>query len=132
MLAPDTNVLVRLLVDDDPAQSARARQLFEREQTWIGKTIILETYWVLTSVYGFGDDRILAALERLVGLPNVFVEDAHVLADAIALARDGVQFADALHVAAMPDSCRAFATFDRTLARRMKRSRSARGIVHLA
>ena len=47
MRAIDTNVLVRLLVNDDEAQGARARAAFEAEDIWIGKAVLLETFWVL-------------------------------------------------------------------------------------
>ena len=47
MVAVDTNVLVRLLTGDEPAQSARARAIFERETVLLAKTVILESEWVL-------------------------------------------------------------------------------------
>lgn len=47
MIAIDTNVLVRLLVADDPAQSSRARALLETQDVWIGPTVLLEAAWVL-------------------------------------------------------------------------------------
>ena len=47
MIAVDTNVLVRLLTGDEPEQAAAARRLFASEAIWIGKTVLLETGWVL-------------------------------------------------------------------------------------
>jgi predicted nucleic-acid-binding protein len=47
--APDTNVLVRLLVVDDPAQTARASSMFEQGDILILKTVLLEAEWVLRS-----------------------------------------------------------------------------------
>ena len=52
MLAVDTNVVVRLLVNDDPRQGALARRLFELDEIFIGVTVLLESAWVLESVYG--------------------------------------------------------------------------------
>ena len=49
MLSVDTNVVVRLLVNDDPQQGERARKLFDSDQIWIGVTVLLESAWVLES-----------------------------------------------------------------------------------
>jgi predicted nucleic-acid-binding protein len=43
LVAVDTNVVVRLLVNDDAAQAGRARALFEREQVFVSPTVLLET-----------------------------------------------------------------------------------------
>ena len=40
MLAVDTNVVVRLLTGDNPAQAARARAIFQRETVFVVKTVI--------------------------------------------------------------------------------------------
>ncbi len=75
MIAVDTNVLVRLLTEDDPKQAAQARSLFIAEVIWISKTVLLEKQWVLHSLYGFQDSAITEAFSRLIGLRNVRVED---------------------------------------------------------
>jgi predicted nucleic-acid-binding protein len=49
VIAPDTNVLVRLLIVDDAAQSARARSIFEQGDILILKTVLLEAEWMLRS-----------------------------------------------------------------------------------
>ena len=51
MIAADTNVLVRLVTDDEPRQTAQARQLFETETIFLAKTVLLETEWVLRRLY---------------------------------------------------------------------------------
>jgi predicted nucleic-acid-binding protein len=118
--AIDTNVLVRLLVNDDEAQGSRARAIFEVEEIWIGKTVLLETFWVLRSVYGFEDTAIARAIEGAFGLPRVRVEDSERVKLALAAVADGIDIADALHVATTPGDAQAFATFDKDLARRCK------------
>jgi predicted nucleic acid-binding protein len=120
VIAIDTNVLVRLLVNDDEAQGSRARGVFETEEIWIGKTVLLETFWVLRSVYDLEDSAIAHAIERALGLPGVQVEGSERVKLALAAAADGIDIADALHVATMPADVRAFATFDRGLARRCR------------
>jgi predicted nucleic-acid-binding protein len=120
VIAIDTNVLVRFLVNDDEAQGSRARAVFETEEIWVGKTVLLETFWVLRSVYEFDDVSIARAIEGAFGLPKVHVEDSDRVKLALTVVADRVDIADALHVATAPSEARAFATFDRNLARRGK------------
>jgi len=61
MKALDTNVVVRFLVCDDAAMTARARKVFERardtgepgEPVLISSLVLLETLWVLHFGYRF-------------------------------------------------------------------------------
>lgn len=115
MIAVDTNVVVRLLVRDSPAQSARAAELFRKQTVYIAKTVLLETEWVLRRAYRQDAKAVTRALRALAGLPTVEIEDARAVADALDAADRGVDFADALHVASTPAG--KFVTFDRQLAR---------------
>jgi len=121
MTAVDTNVLIRLLTGDDPAQQAAARSLFETEQIWIARTVLLETAWVLRSLYGFREPAIGSALTSLLGLRNVHVEEALAVASALALTGQGVEMADAFHLTSRPDGA-AFVTFDQSLVRKATRA----------
>lgn len=117
MLAVDTNVVVRLLVGDDARQLGQARQLLETNDIWISVTVLLETAWVLTTVYEIDEAEAVDAIRRLLGLPNVRVEDpANVAAAMDASAAVGLELADAMHLYRVPDGA-GFATFDRALAR---------------
>jgi predicted nucleic-acid-binding protein len=109
--------LVRLLTGDEPAQTVRARAIFEREAVLLAKTVILESEWVLRRLYRFGSDRIADAFVALIALPDLVCEDAAAVADAIQWMRDGLDFADALHLASARPAGR-FATFDDKLAKR--------------
>ncbi len=119
MRAIDTNVLVRFLTGDDPEQSRRARAIVETGEVYVSTTVLLETEWVLSSAYDFEAARILAAFEAFAGLPGVAIEDADLLALAIALGREGLDFADALHLG-RAQGCEAFVTFDRKLVKGAK------------
>jgi predicted nucleic-acid-binding protein len=116
VIAVDTNVVVRLLTGDEPAQAARARAIFEREAVLLAKTVMLESEWVLRRIYRFGADRIADAFAALIALPDLVCEDADVVAAAIQWMRDGMDFADALHLASARLAGR-FATFDEKLAK---------------
>ncbi|MCJ7797317.1 MAG: PIN domain-containing protein, partial [Thermoleophilia bacterium] len=67
MIAVDTTVLVRLLVRDDDVQAGRAAALFEQNEIFVCKTVLLETEWVLRFSYGLDGATILAALKGVVG-----------------------------------------------------------------
>ena len=117
MIAADTNVVVRLLTGDDPAQSQRARALFAAGTIFLPKTVILESEWVLRRLYRIGRMQTFDALAGLVALPNVRCEDERAVMDALARARQGLDFADALHLASA-QTVERFATFDDDLIKR--------------
>lgn len=117
MIAVDTNVLVRLLVGDDLAQRDRAAALFAHaEAIFIAKTVLLESAWVLQSAYAFPRKDVGKALKKLAGLPNVIVEDAERVAQALNHADYGLDVADALHMASS-SGAETFYTFDQRLIR---------------
>jgi predicted nucleic-acid-binding protein len=121
MIAVDTNVLVRLLTGDDAVQAAAAKSLLATEPIWIAKTVLLETRWVLRSLYGFDESAIHDAFGKLLGLKNVHAEDEPGVAAALALAAQGIEFADALHLSSRPPGAE-FVSFDRPFVRRAKRA----------
>lgn len=113
MISIDTNILVRLFTADDKKQADKAKQLFKKEQIYVTKTVILETEWVLRYAYGFSPDAIAITFTKLLGQGNVAVEDAHHIAVAISMLRNGMDFADALHLAC--SQSHTFVTFDKKL-----------------
>lgn len=119
MIAADTNVIVRFLTKDDPAQSARAASLLSNRLVWISKTVVLETAWVLLNLYGFTAIEVNQALKDFAGLRNVRMEDPLQVAKAFEWAALGIDLADALHLASSAGANR-FLTFDRKFARRAK------------
>mgnify|MGYP003701081929 CR=1 FL=1 len=116
MIAVDTNVVVRLLTEDDPKQAAAARSLFAAGPIWIAKTVLLETGWVLRSVYGFDDGVIRDAFRKLLGLKNVHTEDKPSMMAALALTVHGIELADAIHISSRARGA-SFVSFDQTLVR---------------
>ena len=116
MVAVDSNVLVRFLVRDDARQAARAASLIQANEIWVSKTVILETEWVLRSLYGFSPGSLAGALRALCGLPAIFLEDEPAVAKALDWFKEGLDFANALHLASTGNA-RRFATFDRRLAK---------------
>ena len=121
MLAVDTNVIVRYLTNDHPRQSPRARNLVDGQDVWVLTTVLLETEWVLRSVYRYTLTQVAIALRKFAGLPHVTVENAALAAQALNWAEQGMDFADALHLGAA-DHCEAFATFDTDFVKAAKKT----------
>jgi predicted nucleic-acid-binding protein len=76
--------------------------------------VLLEAEWVLRRLYRLDHAAIVDALDALISLPNVRCEDEPVVRQALAWRRAGLDFADALHLAAS-HTVERFATFDRAL-----------------
>lgn len=117
MRAIDTNVVVRLLVADDADQAEAARQIVLGGETFLGVSVVLETEWVLRAGYDFTAPQIGDALRALGGLPGLTMEEPEQVAMALEGLEQGMDFADALHLA-RSGHCREFVTFDRKLAKR--------------
>ncbi|MBM4207028.1 MAG: type II toxin-antitoxin system VapC family toxin [Gammaproteobacteria bacterium] len=116
MIAVDTNVVVRLLTKDDAAQFQKSYQLFDNNDVFITDSVILETEWVLRFAYGFDGKQISTAFNQLLGLPNVNVTQPALLAQAIAWHEEGLDFADAFHLA-YNQYCKIFYTFDQKMSK---------------
>jgi predicted nucleic-acid-binding protein len=111
MIAVDTNLLVRILTNDDPNQARRALKILNTDDIFIPKTVLLETEWVLRHAYEIDRSNILTGFQKLLGLPNVNVEDPDTIYQAISWYESKFDFADALHLASSK-RCASFATFD--------------------
>ena len=120
MIAVDTNVVVRYLVEDDVAQTDRAEVVLRSGAVLVPKTVILETAWVLRTRYRFDRGAIAGGLGRLFGLPGVTVEQPEAVARALELYEQGFDLGDALHLASSRRAD-AFATFDHALRRKARR-----------
>ena len=114
MRAIDTNVLVRFLTRDDPDQWAKAQALIEGGDIFVATTVLLETERVLRSGYAYARADIVNALRTFAGLPGVTLEAPEVAAQALAWMQSGMDFADALHLAACR-RCDSFYSFDSRL-----------------
>ena len=105
MPALDTNVLVRYVVEDDPAQLATARLLIRRcvnegLALFVPVTVMLELEWVLRSSFGFTKGDVLVTLSSLFSAAELTFESERALEVALQLFREGTaDFADCLHVA---------------------------------
>ena len=117
MISVDTNLLVRVLTNDDPTQARRAAKILQSDEIFIPKTVILETQWVLNYAYAIHKVDILSGFKKLLGLPNVYPEDSETITQAIFWNEQGFDFADALHLASSRGLDK-FATFDAAFAKK--------------
>ena len=119
MLGIDTNVLVRLLVSDDPAQTRRARSLIEKaladdEPVLISTLVVLETEWVLRSRYAFDRAGVHGLFRRMLQARELSFEDEEGIEEALFnWETSSCGFADRLIAAHHRRiGCRTTATFD--------------------
>ncbi|PIG93952.1 type II toxin-antitoxin system VapC family toxin [Gloeocapsopsis sp. IPPAS B-1203] len=119
MIAVDTNIVVRLLTQDDEQQYNKSLQLFQEQDIFIPDTVLLETEWVLRFAYSFKPSEICQAFRNLLGLPNVQLRNASLVAQALQWHENGLDFADALHLS-QSKSCSIIYTFDTKFANRAK------------
>jgi predicted nucleic-acid-binding protein len=120
MIAVDTNLLVRILTNDDPIQARRAVKILNSGVIFIPKTVLLETEWVLRHAYEIGRSNIIIGFQKLLGLPNVNVEDPDSIYQAISWYENNFDFADALHLASSR-RCTSFATYDSSLIKKSQK-----------
>jgi predicted nucleic-acid-binding protein len=122
VIAFDTDVLVRVLLGDDPAQTAAAEAAFRAHAAgagvYVARIVIAELAWVFRAGYRLEREQIHERLWSLVRTRGVFVEGV----DAVLLALEryaagGADVSDLLILlGAAEDGARALLTFDRTLA----------------
>lgn len=122
MVALDTNVLVRLLAGDDPAQTKKSERAFlthaNGDGVFVSLVVLAEVAWVLRAAYRWDRVTIHGRLSRLVRTRGVAVEELELVETALASFRRGAaDLADYLilgkaHAAGAP-----LLTFDRRLAR---------------
>lgn len=131
MTAVDTNVVVRLLTNDEPRQARRTAAVFAGERVWLSRTVLLESEWVLRHAYGIEGAVIVAAFRKLLGLVGATTEHPEVVEQALSWFEGGMDFADALHLAAArAERVDRFVTFDSRLVKHAAR-RGVGEVVHL-
>jgi predicted nucleic-acid-binding protein len=118
--AVDTNILTRFYLRDDAAQGRIAAGVLSAGDVFIPKTVILELEWVLRYVADQPQSKVIECLAHLIALPGITLEDRDEIEAALSYCRKGIDFADALHLAASK-ACSEVLTFDdRGYARRAR------------
>jgi predicted nucleic-acid-binding protein len=121
MIALDTNILARFLLNDDPEQFRVARDLLAQPGPYTAPpTVMLELAWVL-KVNGCSREDMARGLRSLMGLPNFIPHERDALLYALRWFETGMDFGDSLHLA-LSASDESLITFDRDFASRAVRA----------
>ena len=121
MIALDTNILARYLLDDEPTQTRAARRLLAdaKAEYWIPVTVVLELAWVLRK-----SDApravVMGRLRDLLSLRNVRAQNADLVFQALRWSAQGMDLADALHLV-LSGKAERFATFDEALVKQARK-----------
>ena len=83
MRAVDTNVLVRLVTQDDKSQVTAAKAFIARG-AWVSHLVLVETMWVLNSVYDIEPKGIATAVDMLLNHNELSIQEPEVVAAALA------------------------------------------------
>ena len=87
IISLDTNVLLRYILLDDEDQSPIADDLIDNlsqeRQAYLGREVILELAWVLSTRYKFDRSQIARVISNLVHAAEFIVEDSSSIDDAI-------------------------------------------------
>lgn len=117
MIGLDTNILARYYIhhvlDDATAQQAEiARRLIESEQPLlVAKTVLLEFEWLLRGYYKYPKTAVQQVFDHLFSIPNLIIESRNQVETAVGWTREGMDFADALHLVSY-EGCPTMASFD--------------------
>ncbi|MCY4581008.1 MAG: type II toxin-antitoxin system VapC family toxin [Chloroflexi bacterium] len=123
MIAVDTNVLIRYITQDVPAQAAIAERLLDSLTNdgpgFVGREVAIEIVWVLERSYGFSRTQVAEVLTTLIGAENLIVESDEDVARATFLYEQSQgDFSDlVILMASERAGCESLYTFDRRFAR---------------
>ena len=104
MIAFDTNLLVRIAVNDDLKQAELAEQLLDLNEVFVSRTVLLETEWVLRSVYKKSRTEIAKYFENALMTKNFMMENSIEVSYALEWYKLGADFADAMHLCVCGES----------------------------
>lgn len=125
MIGVDTNVLLRLVVDDEPQQIRAARAFFAQrtsdEPAYIGLVVMAEFTWLLRKRYGYSKDQISDTVLGLLESVDLVIERPDLIEEAAIRSRQPkVDFADILVARlALERGCVTTVTFDKDAAKRV-------------
>jgi predicted nucleic-acid-binding protein len=122
MIATDTNVLLRALVDDPgaPAQCQRARTaLANAGRVFVAQIVQIELVWVLRRAYSFSPSQILMVLRTLANHAAIELQFRDAFENSINNYAAGIDFADSLLAFEAARHAAKLLTFDKKLAKHL-------------
>ena len=123
MISLDTNVLVRIFVDDaeQPGQCIRARQIVSEYKTvYVSQVVQVETVWVLSRAYGFSRKEIGLVLENLLNNQSFRLENEIIFTAAAPLySTSNIDFSDAVILQTSAQEKLELLSFDKKLQKQL-------------
>jgi predicted nucleic-acid-binding protein len=119
MRAVDTNVLVRLIIRDDPVQT-KAAEMFIEGGAWVSLLALAETVWVLAGIYRFSPYELAKSIGMLLEERKTILQESESVAAALELFREkpGLGFSDCLIIELARNAGHLpLGTFDKNLAK---------------
>lgn len=103
MIALDTNAIVRVLIEDDEIQAKKVQTVIKNAELngrriLILTEVLIETVWVIESVYHCSRKEISLLIENLLTTPTFYLPDSTVIRKAIKMFKNSGDFADLLIV----------------------------------
>ncbi len=100
MIGLDTNVLLRIFIDDDPLQAAAARRFILNAAPsglFVSDLVLAETVWTLGRRFKASRASIIEVLQRILERSEFILENRQDIRDAVRIfARTRVDFGDCL------------------------------------
>lgn len=118
MLAVDTNALILAITGDDPAQSPVALEFIRAHSpVWVSSAVLIETIWVLESVYECAKPQIVEALNRIIKNKSLALENPQAARAALELFRSKgrLSFDDCMILEITRNAGHVLITFDKAL-----------------
>ena len=121
MIALDTNAIVRMLIEDDEEQAKAVKDIVklaekDSKQILVLSEVLIETVWVLESVYKCARNEVVNFLETLISNSVFIFKDSLIIRSAIKQYKQGEDFADLIIVGqAKKQNAKKFFSFDKRL-----------------
>jgi len=115
MIAVDTNLLVRHIVQDDAQQALSARHILSGGAVYVSNVVLAELVWVLESCYEYPKSDVLDVLKELANTIDIVFSSRSAVSDAVAaFAQQGADLADWLiYYEALEQGCSEVFSFDK-------------------
>ncbi len=121
MIAVDTNVLVRMLINDPDAQfqvSLAKALLKQAKQVYVPKIVQIEIVWVMETAYGFNKLSVITLLKHLQQSPLFALQDENQFNVAlVTFENHPADFSDYLILSGCLEENHEIYTFDKKFAR---------------
>jgi predicted nucleic-acid-binding protein len=117
MIALDTSVLARYVLNDSPTEALAAEQLIATNSCSVSWSVLVELCWVLEANGRLTRSEVVCSLTAIADSERMTVPDAELLIWAIERYENGADFPDMIHLVSALSGATEFASFDRKLAR---------------